>query len=60
MKMKGVLVEPVKFNELSSQHIRALIDLRNAELTRLNRDRFTLIKELDELELELHRRTNAA
>lgn len=56
--MKDVKVEPVRFNELTKQHLNALLDLRNAELTRLNKERFSLIQEIDSLQLELSRRTD--
>ena len=56
--MKDAKVEPVRFSELTKQHLNALLDLRNAELTRLNKERFSLIQEIDSLQLELSRRTN--
>lgn len=48
----------IRFSELTKQHLNALLDLRNAELTRLNKERFSLIQEIDSLQLELSRRTN--
>lgn len=46
-------------DKLSTQHIKALIDLRNAEFTRLNRDRYELVDDIYALQYEMDRRSEA-
>lgn len=47
-------------DKLSTQHIKALIDMRNDEYTRVHSELYQLRKDLDQLHQELQRRIDAS
>lgn len=46
-------------DKLSTQHIKALIDMRNDEYSRVHNELYQLRKDLDQLHQELQRRLDA-